>query len=192
VGRPHYFQQVAANLLTNAIRFIPRAATSRSRWFVRECAVIRVQDDGPGIDPEFLPHLFESFQRGNPKPARRQSGLGLGLAIVRHLVELHGGTVTATNRAGRGALFEVRLQLAGTRPENGSEPSDVQEAGSAPINGSLDGLRVLLVEMIPTPAIVARDPEWPWCEPDITRRARSPDAVRGSPPDLVISDITAR
>ncbi|HET9326670.1 MAG TPA: MASE1 domain-containing protein [Candidatus Eisenbacteria bacterium] len=189
-GDPHRLQQVTSNLLANAIRFIPEGGRIEvSLSHEAEHAVLRVADDGPGIDPEFLPHVFESFRRGTSRPARRQSGLGLGLAIVRQLVELHGGTVRATNRPEGGAVFEVRLQLAGTRAEAPWEPTPTEAA--APINGSLDGLRVLLVDDdVDTGEVLRLMLDGHGASLDITRScAEALTRFEASRPDLIISDI---
>jgi signal transduction histidine kinase len=95
---PGRLQQVVWNLLSNAVKFTPaggRIDVECRR--IEERVELRVRDTGVGIDPEFLPHAFERFRQGASGPTRAQGGLGLGLSIVRHLVELHGGTVTAEN-----------------------------------------------------------------------------------------------
>jgi len=108
-------QQVMINLLTNAVKFTPRGGAieitmKRSRGW----AVIGVTDSGAGIAPGFLPHVFDRF-RQDPVTARSHGGLGLGLAIVRHLVDLHGGEVEAKSEGeGQGATFVVRLPLVDT------------------------------------------------------------------------------
>jgi len=111
IGR---LQQVIVNLLANAVKFTPdgghiRVALSRvDRW-----AEVRVSDTGIGIPPGVLPHVFERFRQADAAATRRHGGLGLGLAIVRHLVELHGGEVRVESAGeGQGATFVVRLPLA--------------------------------------------------------------------------------
>jgi CheY-like chemotaxis protein len=144
-GDPDRLHQVVANLLANAVRFTPDGGQVEI-FLTREgeIAVIRVEDDGPGIDPELMPHVFDRYRRGDPTPAHRHGGLGLGLSIVRHLVELHGGSVSASNRPdGRGARFEVRLQLSGTRS---GKPLSAPEAEPAPSGRFLHGLRILVVD----------------------------------------------
>jgi CheY-like chemotaxis protein/anti-sigma regulatory factor (Ser/Thr protein kinase) len=104
-------QQVVWNLLSNAIKFTPeggRVAVSLRR--VDHKVEVRITDSGQGISAEFLPHVFDRFRQANSTTTRRHGGLGLGLAIVRHLVELHGGTVRADSDGdGRGSTFTLRL-----------------------------------------------------------------------------------
>jgi PAS domain S-box-containing protein len=104
-------RQVIWNLLSNAIKFAPARGLVQVRLAEADsCVELSVTDDGPGIDPAFLPHVFERFRQADSSSTRRHAGLGLGLAIVRHLVELHGGTVEARNRENRsGAVLIVRL-----------------------------------------------------------------------------------
>jgi signal transduction histidine kinase len=110
---PDRLQQIVWNLLSNAIKFTPEGGTVRLRLACTENQVeIVVSDTGSGIPPDFLPHVFERFRQADEVSKRRFGGLGLGLAIVRHLVELHGGTVAATSPGkGRGATFRVRLPV---------------------------------------------------------------------------------
>jgi light-regulated signal transduction histidine kinase (bacteriophytochrome)/ActR/RegA family two-component response regulator len=113
-GDPHRLQQVAANLLSNAIKFTPRGG--RVQVFVErsESSVeVTVADSGQGIAPEFLPHVFDRFRQADGATNRKSSGLGLGLAIVRHIVELHGGTISVqSDGPGRGATFVARLPVS--------------------------------------------------------------------------------
>jgi signal transduction histidine kinase len=110
---PVRLQQVVWNLLANAIKFTPVGGrvTMRFRRVEGDGAVdLLVSDTGIGISPAFLPHVFERFRQAEAGTTRRYGGLGLGLAIVRHLVELHGGSVLAESAgAGLGATFRVRL-----------------------------------------------------------------------------------
>jgi signal transduction histidine kinase len=109
-------QQVIGNLLTNAIKFTPRGGAVRVELAATDEAVrIRVHDTGEGIEPDFLPHIFDRFRQADGSMTRRHGGLGLGLAIVRHLVELHGGTVDITS-AGRGQGTMVTLRIPRVRP----------------------------------------------------------------------------
>jgi signal transduction histidine kinase len=104
-------QQVFWNLLANAVKFTPPGGVI-DIYLERHdsLAEIRIEDSGPGVPPEFLPHIFERFSQADGSSTRKHGGLGLGLAIVRHLVELHGGTVSAANRGAEGgAILTVRL-----------------------------------------------------------------------------------
>jgi signal transduction histidine kinase/BarA-like signal transduction histidine kinase len=150
LGDADRLQQVIWNLLSNAIKFTPRGG--RVEVHLRRAGSnleVRVSDTGQGIAPGFLPHVFERFRQGDPSSTRTSGGLGLGLAIVRQLVELHGGSVEGLSAGeGRGATFVVSLPLA-TRHE---EPLPAfakavlaQEAPGAEAQ-CLDGIRVLVVE----------------------------------------------
>jgi signal transduction histidine kinase len=111
VGDAKRLEQVFWNLLSNSVRFGREGGLVRVKAAVQEDAAvcITVEDDGPGIDPAFLPHVFEPFRQADASPRRAHDGLGLGLSIARHLVELHGGTMTAANRTGGGAVLTVVL-----------------------------------------------------------------------------------
>jgi signal transduction histidine kinase/DNA-binding NarL/FixJ family response regulator len=149
VGDPNRLQQVVWNLVSNAIKFTPREGQVTVRAVrVGSEVVLAVEDTGPGIKPEFLPHVFERFRQGESAGTRGRAGLGLGLAIVRHLVELHGGTVIAANREdGTGAVFTVRLPIRALRPgEAAASPAAaVPQLAGGPLP-SLEGIRVLVVD----------------------------------------------
>ena len=144
-------QQIVWNLLSNAAKFTPEGGTIRVR--VRDVArfvELDVSDNGPGIAPEFLPFVFEPFRQADGSTTRRHGGLGLGLSIVRHLVDAHGGTVTAhNNMKGHGATFRVRLPVfAPVRPEHvvgveGRAPEVFAPSMPATL---LDGVSVLVVD----------------------------------------------
>lgn len=137
-------QQVVCNLLSNAIKFTPSAGTVEVilRAHAEEIE-IAVADSGQGIKPEFLPHVFDRFRQEDGSISRRHGGLGLGLAIVRHLVDLHAGAVDAYSEGeGRGARFVVRLPLGKPRREDPREAP----AGAAPRRSLLEHVRVLVVD----------------------------------------------
>jgi signal transduction histidine kinase len=117
-GDPERLQQVVWNLLSNAVKFTPRGGHVSVRVSrVGSQAEIQVEDNGPGIPPAFLPYVFERFRQADSSATRQHGGLGLGLAIVRSLVELHGGTVRAENaEGGTGALFTVSLAAPNPPP----------------------------------------------------------------------------
>lgn len=142
-------QQVVWNVLSNAAKFTP--AGGKVEISVSQTAThvqIQVKDSGPGIDPAFLPHVFERFRQADGSTTRTHGGLGLGLAIVRHLVELHGGTIAVENREDQsGAIITIRLPLPSgeLRPEAlVGAASLLQEAQSE--QPRLEGLRILVVD----------------------------------------------
>ena len=167
-------RQVFWNLLSNAIKFTPRGGRIevRQRQTSEETEEILVRDNGQGIEPDFLAHVFDRFRQADGTAARRHGGLGLGLSIVKQLVELHGGTVDAESAGpSQGATFRVRLPLAGTarglrapppappaalretkaegaageKEGEGDGVSESPAPGWEP-KGSLRGLRLVLVE----------------------------------------------
>src|SRR5687767_418060 len=148
-GDTDRLQQVVWNLLSNASKFTPGGGTVGIRVFQDETyATIEVSDTGPGIAPEFLPHVFERFRQADGSTTRTHGGLGLGLAIVRHLVELHGGTISVENRdGGGGAIFTILLPLptGELSIEALARASSVfKEVQSEQL--SLEGMRILVVD----------------------------------------------
>ena len=150
-GDPERLQQVVWNLVSNAIKFTPEGGRVDVRL---ECVdshlELTVRDTGRGIAPEFLPYLFERFRQADPSSTRALGGLGLGLAIVRHLVELHGGTVEAESAGeGMGTTLRVRMPFR-VAPHDASGPERTHEvAAETPAGGELaplGGLRVLVVD----------------------------------------------
>ncbi|HKP11657.1 MAG TPA: ATP-binding protein, partial [Blastocatellia bacterium] len=117
-GDPSRLQQIIWNLLFNAIKFTPEGGRVEVRLQqVNRAVEVTVSDTGQGISAEFLPHVFDRFRQANSTTTRKHGGLGLGLAIVRNLVELHGGTVRADSEGdGRGATFTVRFPLMSAQP----------------------------------------------------------------------------
>ncbi|MFO0874926.1 MAG: CHASE3 domain-containing protein [Phycisphaerales bacterium] len=141
---PNRIQQIAWNLVSNAIKFTPRGG--HVDVSLERCGSsfrLVVADTGQGIAPEFLPLVFDRFRQADGSTTRRHGGLGLGLAIVRHLVELHGGGVEVRSPGvGRGATFIVVLPIAVLVPRSANGASSSHE-GAMP---RLDGLRVLVVD----------------------------------------------
>ena len=132
-GDDSRLQQVVTNLLTNAIKFTPKLGTVTVSLEVTDShAVIRVKDTGMGIEAAFLPTVFDRFTQQNSSSTRAYGGLGLGLAIVRHLVELHQGTVLAESPgSGTGATFTVTLPLMKMTPDSVRPPKQALESASA-------------------------------------------------------------
>jgi len=150
-GDADRLQQVVWNLLTNAIKFTPSGGLVEVRLARAGSRVeVAVRDTGQGIAPDFLPHVFDRFRQADSSTTRRHSGLGLGLSIVRHLVELHGGTAHAESAGdGQGSTFKVVLPSA-ARESNGGEAFEASSpamTGVAPVVlHSLEGLKVLVVD----------------------------------------------
>jgi signal transduction histidine kinase/CheY-like chemotaxis protein len=149
-GDADRLQQVAWNLVSNAVKFTPEGGRVEIS-VVREatCVLIVVRDSGRGIEPDLLPHVFERFWQADSSPTRRHGGLGLGLAIVRHLVELHGGSVRAESGGdGRGATFIVQLPVREDGPGDGDvlPLRDSDPSNPAALRAQLDGVRVLVVD----------------------------------------------
>jgi CheY-like chemotaxis protein len=151
MGDPDRLQQVVWNLVANAVKFAPKGGVAQVRVARAGSHVeIVVADDGPGIPPDMLPRVFDRFWQADSSASRAHGGLGLGLAIVRHLVELHGGTVSAANRAdGSGAVFTVRLPTSAvavtTPPAAEPRPAAAAAPSESPA-ASLAGVRVLAVD----------------------------------------------
>jgi signal transduction histidine kinase/ActR/RegA family two-component response regulator len=141
---PERLQQVLWNLLSNAIKFTPRGGSVRFQAERADGAIrIVVADTGVGIKPEFLPHVFERFRQADSSTTRAHSGVGLGLAIVRHLVELHGGTIEAVSAGeGRGATFTVTLR----QHTAAALPHAADAVRSSAAATDLAGVRVLVVD----------------------------------------------
>jgi PAS domain S-box-containing protein len=144
-------QQVAWNLLSNAIKFTPQGGRVDVSVRTRDGEVeLEVRDDGSGISPEFLPRVFDRFTQADSSTTRAHGGLGLGLAIVRHLVEAHGGTVGArSDGPGQGSCFTVRLPAATARPRlraaaEARTPLPVPPPPRP--SGALDRVRILVVD----------------------------------------------
>jgi signal transduction histidine kinase/ActR/RegA family two-component response regulator len=149
-GDPQRLQQVVWNLLANAIKFTPREGRIQvSLRRVGSHVEISVADTGKGIRADFLPRIFERFSQADSSSTRTVGGLGLGLAIVRHLVELHGGTVdVASPGEGRGATFTVELPIlavAAMRRSKNMHPA-AESASARAAAPPISGLRVLLVD----------------------------------------------
>ncbi len=153
-GDAHRLQQVVWNLLSNAIKFTPKGGKIE---IILDCvdshASLTVSDDGQGIAPAFLPHVFERFRQADSSSTRSVGGLGLGLGIVRQLVELHGGTVRAdSDGEDKGARFSVCLPLLAVQiaPEETvkktSQPAQIAISNAALRDESLEGARVLVVD----------------------------------------------
>jgi CheY-like chemotaxis protein len=133
------------NMISNSLKFTPPDGRITVRMSAEgEEAVLRIEDTGEGIAPEFVPHVFDRFRQEQSASTRSHAGLGIGLSLVRHLTELHGGTVAVESPGkGQGAIFTLRLPLLGTRAAGGKAPGPAAEGLAV---RALDGLRVLVVD----------------------------------------------
>ncbi|HEU4596866.1 MAG TPA: CHASE domain-containing protein [Pyrinomonadaceae bacterium] len=200
-GDSDRLQQVFWNLLSNAIKFTPREGSVEVRLArAGDSAEVSIADTGAGIAPEFLPYIFERFRQADGAITREHGGLGLGLAIARHLVELHGGTIRAESAGeGRGATFIVSLPLlelrkaeGGRRDENeAGEDAGQQSAVQHPHSAILWGLRVLVVDddddsrLFVSTALKAHGAQ-------VTLAASAAEAyvrLKETRPDVMVSDI---
>lgn len=194
-GDPARLQQVIWNLVSNAVKFAPENGHVQvSLQKTGAQLELTVQDDGPGILPEFLPHIFEPFRQADSSSTRSHQGLGLGLAIVQHLLQMHGGSIEAMNRPdGSGAVFKATI--AAYMPEQiGSNGSgEGQELGPV-VSGArakFKGTRVLIVDdHADVREVVSFVLEQSGAE--VTVAASAGEAlklIKKHSPDIVIADI---
>ena len=195
-GDSERLQQVMGNLLSNAIKFTPKGGSVQVTLARAESHVeMAVSDSGIGIAPEFLPHVFEPFQQAMDGSMRRHGGLGLGLSIVRHIVELHGGEIVAESPGpGKGARFTVKLPLLGTtesaRGPRPRHPSAVDKLAEISLP-RLDRISVLLVDDEPT-ANEALQTLLDSCGAEVRVAGSAAEALQVLDtwkPDVLISDI---
>jgi PAS domain S-box-containing protein len=199
-GDPNRLQQVFWNLLTNAVKFTPKAGSvSITLDRVNSHFRVKVADTGEGIDAAFLPYVFERFRQADASTSRRHGGLGLGLSIVKQLVELHGGTINAASKgSGMGSTFTVELPAALE-----SEPARQQGPRQQPVRpvtehvdgylptANLEGVRVLVVDDEPDArSLIERLLQD--CEATVTTAGSASEAfehVSRDVPDILLSDI---
>ncbi|AUT00826.1 ATPase [Nostoc sp. CENA543] len=185
-GDPNRLQQVVWNLLTNAVKFTPEGGRVEVRLEkIGAWAQIQVSDTGKGITPDFLPYVFERFRQADEGTTRKFGGLGLGLAIVRHLVELHGGSVQVTSPGeGLGATFSVKLPLIATYQVD----NDYRLPDCTP---NIQGLRILIVDddadtlelltfILEQHGVAVQA---------VTSASAALEAIAQNKPDLLLSDI---
>jgi signal transduction histidine kinase/ActR/RegA family two-component response regulator len=150
-GDPDRLQQVVWNLLSNAVKFTPKSGHVQVRVErVNSHVELAVSDTGIGIKPDFLPHVFERFRQADAGTTRKTGGLGLGLSIVRHLVEMHGGTVRAASEGeNQGTTFRVRLPLMIVHAEGIREIREhprTEKRGPLVRLGNLSGMRIVAID----------------------------------------------
>jgi CheY-like chemotaxis protein/two-component sensor histidine kinase len=200
LGDSTRLQQVIWNLLSNAIKFTPKGGSVRIYLErINSHLEISVSDTGPGIDEEFLPFVFDRFRQADSSTTKKHGGLGLGLSIVRQLVELHGGTVEAANRTDEtGAVFTVKLPVMAVRskvekPVQKTEP--VNDFAEDPISfensAQLNGVRVIAVDddadarLLLQAVLESRGAEVKVCE----SAAEALESIDRFEPHILVSDI---
>ncbi|MEK7830419.1 MAG: hybrid sensor histidine kinase/response regulator, partial [Acidobacteriota bacterium] len=205
LGDAARLQQVISNLLSNAIKFTPGGGRAELRMEQSDGHIrITVSDTGQGIAPEYLPHIFDRFYQGDGSSSRRHSGLGLGLALVKHLVELHGGKVEAASEgSGNGASFSLMLPLAAQAATARDEVpamtgfSEVRTGSAIPLPNTvaIAGLRLLVVDDQPDARMLLSE-FLRKCDAVVTSAASADEALSilsNSPdekwPDVLVLDI---
>jgi PAS domain S-box-containing protein len=201
MGDPARLQQVVWNLLSNAVKFTPKGGRTEVRLErVNSHVEILVADTGAGITPEFLPHVFERFRQLDASTTRRHGGLGLGLAIVRHLVELHGGTVRVKSPGeGQGSTFIVGLPLSVAHLTPGEavrvHPRTEELGPADPCRDdpalNLKGIRVLVVDDEPD-ARETLQQILEHCNAEVRTAGSAAEAMKlleSWRPDVLLSDI---
>ena len=187
---PARMQQVVWNLLANAVKFTPDDGTVTVGVTRQESSVtIHVSDSGIGIEPDFLPHVFDRFRQQDAASTRAHGGLGLGLSIARHLVELHGGTIEALSAGpGLGSTFLVRVPVAVGARQAAIAGAPGGTLGELP---SLTGLRVLIVDNEPDSRGLMRAvlEECGAVVDEAASAAEGLQIIRERPPDVLLSDI---
>jgi signal transduction histidine kinase/CheY-like chemotaxis protein len=189
-GDPERLRQIFSNLFSNALKFTPPEGNVSIRLQrLGSDTMISVIDTGQGIRPDFLPYVFDRFRQAESSTTRQHGGLGLGLSIVRHLVELHGGTVTAYSQGpGHGATFTVTLPLL-KLPLNRAENDLLSPRQGDP--PGLHGLRVWIVDDSPTGRRMLKH----WLEisgAQVTAMASASEALKSfdeSTPEVLLSDV---
>jgi len=206
-GDPGRLQQVIWNLLSNAIKFTPRdGLVTIEVGRHEEYVAIAIRDNGAGIGPEFITHVFERFRQADASMTRSHGGLGLGLSIVKHLVEQHGGTVRAESAGiGQGASFTIELPVAKTPPRatQSARAQMILQSAPPPAGAGSDGqaAEAMVRDMRGVSVLVVDDDRdareliariLADCQASVRLAASARaayDLLRAEPPDLLISDL---
>jgi PAS domain S-box-containing protein len=199
LGDPVRLQQIVWNLVSNAVKFVPREGSVRvSLRRVNSHVEVSVLDSGPGIEPEFLPFVFDRFRQADSAANKKYSGLGLGLSIVRHLTELHGGTVEAANGGdGEGALFIVKLPVMALsrsiKQMTASSDTDAATAANLSFDKppDLSGVRILAVDD-EQDARMLLETMFKQCGAEVVTCSSAAEALQlleDYTPDILVSDI---
>ena len=194
-GDPDRLQQVVWNVLSNAVKFTPAGGEVKVRLVQAQGYRLTVRDSGPGIEPRFMPHVFEAFRQADGTASREHGGLGLGLAIAKQLIELHGGTINAhSGGGGKGATFEIFLPSIVAPPA----PADVRETVAAVAlpavsvdDAMLRNVRVLVVDD-EEDARLLLETTLAQYGADVTIAASAAEALQAierAVPDVLLSDV---
>lgn len=194
-GDPERLQQAVWNLMSNAVKFTPESGKVRiSLKRMGNTADISIRDNGLGIALDYLPHVFEMFTQQEDTMTREHRGLGLGLAIIKHIVEMHGGTVSVHSEGeGKGSEFMISLPLLSRKKKEASGPAASYRGGARRSKNfpDLAGVHVLIVEDEPDARTVLTV-SLEHCGAKVTAVASAAEAfdfVRFKRPDVIISDI---
>ena len=200
LGDPVRLQQVIWNLVANAVKFVPKEGSVRvTLQRVNSHVEIAVSDTGPGIEEDFLPHVFERFRQADSTANKKFAGLGLGLSIVRHLVELHGGTVEAANNTdGGGAVFTIKLPVMVVSKSMQQLVQQSQQTGAGANSNfafdcppDLSGIKVLAVDDEPDARALLKT-MFEQCGAEIKTCSSAAEAIEvldDYDPDVLVSDI---
>lgn len=190
-GDPARIQQAVGNLLGNAIKFTPEGGSVLARLSVDgDHALLEVIDTGKGMDAALVPLIFERFRQGDEKSAERQSGLGLGLSITRHVIEMHGGTVSATSAGpGRGSTFAITLPLQSAA--GWSEMVERDSGARTVALPQLGAIRILIVEdEVDNRKVIAAALRQSGAEVECAASAAAAwETIERSAPDVIICDV---
>jgi CheY-like chemotaxis protein/anti-sigma regulatory factor (Ser/Thr protein kinase) len=194
-GDANRLQQVIWNLLSNAVKFTDGGGRVLVKLRQAGAAIeISVRDSGQGISRDFLPYVFDRFRQADSTTTRQHGGLGLGLAIARHLVEIHGGTIKAESAGtGKGSVFTIRLPLVDStaRDLKLDETKSVAVSRANQSQQLLSGLRVLVVDddadtlQLMTTALTSRQAT----VTAVSSAGEALEAIKASRPDVLVSDI---
>jgi signal transduction histidine kinase/CheY-like chemotaxis protein len=196
-GDPERLQQVFWNMLSNAVKFTPKGGKVQiTLERVNSHIEVSVSDDGQGITPEFLPHVFERLSQADSSAKKAHTGLGLGLAIVKSLAEMHGGSVRAKSAGeGKGASFSVTLPVSvvHAKPDDRGRqhPGTERELAAPPLSPPLDGVHVLLVDDDPDALEVVKR-ILRRCKARVTTATTAAEGLAAlvrERPDVVLADI---
>jgi CheY-like chemotaxis protein len=193
-GDPARLQQIIWNLLSNAVKFTPQHGRVEISLRVDgDFIEISVRDTGKGIDPRFLPHVFDPFRQEESSPSRARGGLGLGLAITRQLVELHRGRIEARSAGfGSGSEFVVRLSITGSQPSSSTmRAAAPRRARTFSPAADVAGLRVLVVDDDDDARALAKDIlESCACRVTLAGSVDAAlEAFSAEVPDVLLSDV---